>query len=191
MWCTAQSASVSLLARESMRQFLKLCCNGLPPATCGAASAADAVYNPDQNAAAGGSRTMYVRFAATLDGIGGSTSASGSRVAAFDADAFRLTRTEGALMDPHARLLLGHSAEAVADARGRLLPGGLAAVGSVDAIGGSSTGVYVGCMWSTGEAARKRAAAGCLPAACSGATQAATVCCALTCRAAYPWPTVH
>lgn len=96
----------------------------------------DALYNPDLNAAAGGARTTYVRFAATLDGC----ALSNGGVAAFDADSFRLTRGEASLMDPHGRLLLEHTAEAVEDARGS----------GMDGVGGSGTGVYVGCMWATG-----------------------------------------
>lgn len=43
-------------------------------------------------------------------------------------------------MDPHGRLLLEHTAEAVGDAR----------AGGAQAAGDASTGVYVGCMWATG-----------------------------------------
>ena len=94
---------------------------------------ADALYDPDPGAAAAGKRTTYARFAAVLGGAGGGA-------AAFDADAFWLARGEAALMDPHARLLLELSAEALAGAAS----GGSGAVG-VD------VGVYVGCMWATGE----------------------------------------
>lgn len=67
-------------------------------------------------------------------------------MAAFDAGAFRLAPGEAALMDPHGRLLLEHAAEALADAGGRQ-PSGPAAWRP----GGSSTGVFVGCMWAHGE----------------------------------------
>lgn len=107
----------------------------------------DALYSPDQGVAAAGAFVTYARFAATLDG-----SAAGGSVAAFDADSFRLTRAEAAVMDPQGRLLLEHTAEAFADARWRLQQQGFS---SIDA-GGSSTGVYVGCMWATG--APRRAA---------------------------------
>ena len=103
----------------------------------------DALYNPDLNAAAGGARTTYTRFAATLDGCPAGSGPPG--VAAFDADAFRLTRAEAALMDPHGRLLLEHAAEAVGDAR----------AGGAPAAGGAGTGVYVGCMWATGAQRRR------------------------------------
>lgn len=113
----------------------------LPHSLCPACHpSADALYNPDQTAAAGGTQTIYTRFAATLDGIPGS---SGCGIAAFDADAFRLTRAEAAMMDPHGRLLLEHAAEAAADAAGRLQ--GRAAAAPL----GAATGVYVGCMWSS------------------------------------------
>lgn len=93
-------------------------------------------------AASAGARSVYTRFAGML---------AGSAVAAFDAAAFRLTPGEAALMDPHARLLLEHVAEAAADARCRLPP--VKTVGSsAGGVGGSGpTGVYVGCMWATGE----------------------------------------
>lgn len=96
---------------------------------------ADALYSPDQGAAAAGALATYARFAATLDG----SPAASSSVAAFDADGFRLTRAEAAVMDPQGRLLLEHTAQAVADAQTLLLPHST-----------SATGVYVGCMWATG-----------------------------------------
>ena len=106
-----------------------------PAALC---SSADVLFDPEQSAAAGGSRTIYTRFAATLAG----------GVAAFDAAAFRLVPGEAALMDPHARLLLEHSAEALADAGARQPAGSAMQLhGSV----ASSTGVFVGCMWASGE----------------------------------------
>lgn len=102
--------------------------------------AADALYNPDMGAAAGGAHATYTRFTATLDGCG-----SGPGVASFDADVFRLTRAEATLMDPHGRLLLEQASEAVADAAGRQQPASFGGFG-----GSAATGVYVGCMWSTG-----------------------------------------
>jgi hypothetical protein len=96
----------------------------------------DALYSPDQGAAAGGQLSCYARFAATLDGGCG----EGASLAAFDAGAFRLTAAEAAQMDPQARLLLETAAGAFADATGRL------ETSPVDA----RTGVYVGCMWATG-----------------------------------------
>jgi hypothetical protein len=120
-----------------------------PPSSC---LQADASYDPDTNAAASGALTTYARFAATLDG----------GVAAFDAAAFRLTRAEAALMDPQGRLLLEQAAEAVQDARQRRrLPQEVAAAaqhplkissgGDGGEVCSASTGVYVGCMWATGE----------------------------------------
>jgi len=110
---------------------------------------ADALYTPDAAAAAGGKHATYARFASSLEG-GPGASAGTTGIAAFDADSFRLTRVEASLMDPHARLLLERTTEAVADARGRLHQPA-AAGDSNSAVGGASTGVYVGCMWSTGE----------------------------------------
>lgn len=63
------------------------------------------LYSPDSAAAAGGAGTLYTRFAATLGKATG--------IAAFDPEAFRLTRAEAALMDPHTRLLLEHTTEAM------------------------------------------------------------------------------
>jgi acyl carrier protein len=87
----------------------------------------DRAFDPDMSKASGGSAAMYCSFAAVLE----------QGVDAFDADAFRLTQNEAAVMDPHTRLLLEHVHGAVAD-------GGRAdrAAGV-----GTRTGVYVGCMW--------------------------------------------
>jgi len=101
----------------------------------------DALYSPDQGAAAAGASITYARFAATLDG-----SAAAGSMAAFDADSFRLTKAEAAVMDPQGRLLLEHTAEAVADAQGRLVQHS----GTAADMSASATGVYAGCMWATG-----------------------------------------
>lgn len=120
------------------------------------ASAADALYSPDSQAAGGGAHACYTRFAGTLDGL---PCDGGGGVAAFDAAAFRIPAAEAALLDPHTRQLLQHAAAALADARGRAAaaPGCLPEIGGSSSVaasgpsGGGSTGVFVGCMWGAGE----------------------------------------
>lgn len=108
------------------------------PDLSGSCLCADSLYDPDQGAGVGGPQTACTRFAATLeDGI-----------ADFDAASFRVAPSEAAVMDPHTRLLLEHTAETLADAH-KLRPKMQGSRPS-DVVQSTTIGVFVGCMWSGG-----------------------------------------